>query len=128
MTNSNYTFKMPADQIYLSDVEIQAHKMRAEAFAVIFASLSTAVSKAVSGAVSWVRNKLEISRIQSELYAMDDRLLDDIGVTRGDIEAILNGSLNREPLQPVASNIEFIKKTANAQPATTVEEDTRIAA
>jgi len=128
MTNSQKTFTLPADNIYLTDIEIKAHKMRAEAFATLFTSLFGAVKKTVTGAINFVSNKLERSRVQNELYAMDDRTLEDIGLTRGDIEDVMNGNRHRTQLTPVAANIEFWKQPVDAATAPAAKDETRIAA
>lgn len=128
MTNSQRTFTLPADHIYLSDIEIQAHKLRAEAFATLFSALFGALANTITGAISWVSNKAERGRIQNELYAMDDRTLEDIGLTRGDIEGVLSGDLQRTPAKAVASNIKFWKQPVDAQTASAAKDETRIAA
>ena len=63
-----------------------------------------------------------------QLYSMDDRALADIGLTRGDIEGVLKGTLTSEPLQPVAENIEFMKKSTTQTTVAPKQDDTRIAA
>ncbi|NQW01378.1 MAG: DUF1127 domain-containing protein [Rhodospirillales bacterium] len=91
-------------------------------------ALSNLVSKMYHGIVNWVSQKVERSRILNELYAMDDRTLADIGITRGDIEDVVNGKMVRTSLDPVAANIEFLKHSTFAKTETTVSTDTKIAA
>jgi uncharacterized protein YjiS (DUF1127 family) len=50
----------------------------------------------VLGLIGWWRRWTERQRVEAELCRMADRDLADIGLTRGDIPAILDGTLRCE--------------------------------
>jgi uncharacterized protein YjiS (DUF1127 family) len=65
--------------------------------------------KAVNRLFAWIRNKRRIRRAIDELMALDDRMLSDIGLTRGSIEpaarygrfsTTVNGSVHQQPTAP----------------------------
>jgi len=74
----------------LSDAEIvrRANRARAEAVANMFGAIFGAFGR-------WFRETFrhgrERQRIMNELYALDDRSLSDLGITRGDIPFVANG-------------------------------------
>ncbi len=121
-------YQLDVDTSYLTNIEIEAQKLRAQAFATFFTALFEGISKTANGVVGRVANAMERSRVSNELYAMDDRTLEDIGLTRGDIEAVMNGQLTRQPLQPIAANIEFLKKPVAGKTNVVTQKNTRIAA
>ncbi len=43
--------------------------------------------------LNYVRERIELSRAKNELYAMTDRELADIGISRGDIPRLANRNL-----------------------------------
>ena len=122
------TIKFDFNDRYVLKAEMEAHKLRAQAFCSIMNSIGNAVGNAFAGISSWVRSKAENNRVMGQLYSMDDRALADIGLTRGDIEGVLKGTLTSEPLQPVAENIEFMKKSTTQRTVAPKQDDTRIAA
>lgn len=71
------------------------------------------VYQAIDGAVGR-------AQARRQLLAMDDRMLDDIGLTRGDIEAVISGTLaaeKAEPAEPVAQRPEISVVAHFSQPA-----------
>ena len=120
--------QITVDEAYLTKIQIEANRLRAQAFANVVGSLTSGIAKLFAGIVTWVKVKSERSRVLNQLYSMDDRTLADIGLTRGDIHAIVNGTLKREPLQPVPANLAFMKKSTVKSAASKTEDDTRIAA
>ena len=122
------TIELDFNDRYVLKAEMEAHKLRAQAFCSIMNSIANAVSNVFTGISSWVRSKAENNRVMGQLYSMDDRSLADIGLTRGDIEGVLKGTLTCEPLQPVAENIEFMKKPTTQTTVAPKQDDTRIAA
>ena len=122
------TIEFDFNDRYVLKAEMEAHKLRAKAFCSIMNSIGNAVGNAFAGISSWVRSKAENNRVMGQLYSMDDRALADIGLTRGDIEGVLKGTLTSEPLQPVAENIEFMKKSTTQTTVAPKQDDTRIAA
>ena len=122
------TIEFDFNDRYVLKAEMEAHKLRAQAFCSIMISIGNAVGNAFAGISSWVRSNAENNRVMGQLYSMDDRALADIGLTRGDIEGVLKGTLTSEPLQPVAENIEFMKKSTTHTTVAPKQDDTRIAA
>lgn len=116
------------DERYVSKAEAEAHRLRAQAFCAFFAAIANGISSVFTGISNWVSKKVENNRVMDQLYSMDDRTLADIGLTRGDIEGVMNGTLTREPLQPVAGNIKFMKKSVTETTVAPKQDDTRIAA
>jgi uncharacterized protein YjiS (DUF1127 family) len=61
---------------------------------------SRAVPPAVSGnrlnPLHWLRVLLRREAARTELYQLDQRELSDLGITQGDIPAILEGTFRRE--------------------------------
>ncbi len=55
--------------------------------------LATGVSDLIAAARAWIERR----RLASDLYALDDRLLADAGLTRWDIPALLKGTYERQP-------------------------------
>ena len=118
------TIEFDFNDRYVLKAEMEAHKLRAQAFC----SIMNSIGNAFAGISSWVRSKAENNRVMNQLHSMDDRALADIGLTRGDIEGVLKGTLTSEPLQPVAENIEFMKKSTTQTTVAPKQDDTRIAA
>jgi uncharacterized protein YjiS (DUF1127 family) len=65
--------------------------------------------KAVNRLFAWIRNKRRIRRAIDELMALDDRMLSDIGLARGNIEhaarygrlsSTVNRSVHQQPTAP----------------------------
>lgn len=55
--------------------------------------LATGVSSLFVAVKAWIDRQ----RLASDLYALDDRLLADVGLTRWDIPALLKGTYARQP-------------------------------
>lgn len=84
--SAEFTPRFPSmDEV--SRLTAQANAMRARAVVDL-------VARAASGLKTLFASVLEgrdNARVFAELQAMDDRLLHDIGITRGDIIAVANG-------------------------------------
>jgi uncharacterized protein YjiS (DUF1127 family) len=50
----------------------------------------------------WIRNKRRIRRAVNELMALDDRMLTDIGLTRGQVEQAARRGRSLAPLDGIA--------------------------
>jgi len=59
-----------------------------------------ALGRVVSGAIAAVRRDHERRKIVQALSAKDDRLLADIGITRGQIYEVAAAAVERGPLHP----------------------------
>ncbi len=127
---TSFADEVARDENYLIKIEIEAQRMRAEAFAQLATDIRTGFAKTFGFVTSWVRKKMDQSRILNELYAMDDRTLADIGLTRDQINSIVYGNREREPVQPVPANLAFLKPQAELPlvPAKTTKDDSQIAA
>ncbi|MEE9156908.1 MAG: DUF1127 domain-containing protein [Acidiferrobacterales bacterium] len=73
------------------------------------------IHKLVSTLRRWHRRRLAIS----ELMALDDRMLDDIGVRRDDIHRVVDGLLSSAP-RPATRATVSRERTATAQGVTQV--------
>ncbi len=60
--------------------------------------LGSAVARGISGGIAAVRAYFERRALIRELSAKDDRLLADIGITRDQIEDVVEASFKRGPL------------------------------
>ena len=120
--------QLTANEAYLTKIQLEASQLRAQAMVNTVAAVKSGIVKLFAGTVKWMKARNERNRVLDQLYSMSDRNLADIGLTRGDIYAVVNGTMIREPLEPVPANISFIKKPAAKSAASTTEEDTRIAA
>lgn len=128
--SSSFADEIARDENYLVKIEIEAQRLRAEAFAQLATDVKNGFTKAARFVSQWISKKINQSRIMNELYAMDDRTLADIGLTRDQINSIVYGNREREPLQPVPSNLAFLKQQAELPlaPTKTTKADTKIAA
>ena len=118
------------DEALILETHLKANKLRAKAFAEFSNAFANGVVALFVGVAKWFSSKAQKSRVMSQLYSMDDRALADIGLTRGDIEGVLNGTWIREPLQPlqpIAKNLQFVQNT-QASKTVAVQDATRIAA
>jgi uncharacterized protein YjiS (DUF1127 family) len=115
------------DDAFILEMHLKANKLRAKAFAQFVNLVAISVVALFAGIAKWFNSKVQSSRVMNQLYSMDDRALADIGLTRGDIESVLNGTWAREPFQPLAQNLELPQNT-KASKTVVAQEDTRIAA
>ena len=115
------------DDAFISEMHSKANKLRAKAFAQLVDFLTSGVVALFTDIAKWFNTKIQNSRVMNQLHSMDDRALADIGLTRGDIESVLNGTWVREPFQPLAQNLKFIQNT-NASKTVVAQDDRRIAA
>ncbi|HEX6959536.1 MAG TPA: DUF1127 domain-containing protein [Ferrovibrio sp.] len=95
-------FAFPANQTPMSvaEIEAQARRLRAEAFAaVIFAGWTL-----LKGVGARIKAYLEQQRALDELNALDDQMLRDIGLSRSQIPAAVAGLIERPVLTPVNEN------------------------
>lgn len=115
------------DDDLMIKIHSKANKLRAKAFAQLVNFVASSVVALFAGTVKWFNTKSQNRRVMGQLYSMDDRSLADIGITRSDIEGIVNGTWAREPLQSLADNSQFLQNS-KASKTDVVQEDTRIAA
>ncbi len=127
MENSKFDYQLSVDTAYLTNIEIQAQKLRAQASADMAKALVASIATAFTNVTSWVVRMNERRRVINELYAMDDRTLADIGITRGEIEDVVNGKLSKT-LEPVPANIAFMKPAASHKTAEVAANKEKIAA
>lgn len=127
MENSKFDYQLNVDTAYLTDIEIQAQMMRAQAFAEGISAIIGFVANAFASVTGWVARMNERRRVIDELYAMDDRTLADIGITRGEIEDVVNGKLAKT-LEPVPANIAFMKPAVANKTAPVEANSDKIAA
>ena len=120
--------QLTANEAYLTKIQLEASQLRAQAMVNTVAAVKSGIVKLFAGTVKWIKARNERNRVLDQLYSMSDRNLADIALTRGDIYAAVNGTMVREPLQPLPSNLAFMKKPVAKTPASTIEDDTRIAA
>ena len=115
------------DDAFITEMHTKANKLRAKAFAQFVNLIAKGAIALFASFSKWLYSKAQTTRAKNQLYSMDDRALADIGLTRGDIESVLNGTWTRETHQPIAKNFQLIKKT-NVGKNVDVQDDTRIAA
>ena len=115
------------DDAFMIEMHLKANKLRAKVFAQLANLVASFVVASLAGTAKWFNSKAQNSRVMGQLYSMDDRALADIGITRGDIEGVVNGTWVREPFQPLADNLQLIQ-TTKASKTDVVQDDTRIAA
>jgi uncharacterized protein YjiS (DUF1127 family) len=115
------------DDTFMIEMHLKANKLRAKAFAQLANFVASFVVASLAGTAKWFNSKAQNSRVMGQLYSMDDRALADIGITRGDIEGVVNGTWVREPFQPLADNLQLIQTTKTSKTGV-VQDDTRIAA
>lgn len=106
MTNKTEFNAVPVGQF--THLRFEAQRLRAEAMVDALIAIWNGVSRLVSPLVRfgrWAAGRLarrqEIDRIYAELSRMSDRDLADIGIARGDIPAVAEGTWRREPADVV---------------------------
>jgi uncharacterized protein YjiS (DUF1127 family) len=83
---------MSIDNPHLQYID-RAHQDRADALARAGYRLVTGVASIAGGVLALLRHWRERRQATHELLSLDDRLLKDIGLTRGDIWAAVHGEL-----------------------------------
>jgi uncharacterized protein YjiS (DUF1127 family) len=112
---------------FINEMQQKANKLRAKAFAQFINFIAFGVSSLFLGVANWFSSKSKNRRVMDQLYAMDDRSLADIGLTRGDIESVSKGTWRGASHQKSDTNFETIQK--NTVKRTDPEQvDNRIAA
>jgi uncharacterized protein YjiS (DUF1127 family) len=106
----------------------QADIRRALAISNLFSEFFSDLASLFTGTYNWFAEKIKRNRQRKELYALDDHMLSDIGITRGDIEGIVNGTLDLYRGQAVPANIEFLKQPKTAAVVQEQQDETPIAA
>ena len=115
------------DDAFILEMHQKANKLRAKAFAQFANLIASGVVALFAVIIKWSNSKFQNSRVMDQLYSMDDRALADIGITRGDIEGVLDGTLTRETFKPLVENIKLIQNT-DVNKTVVAQDDTRIAA
>lgn len=96
------------DDAFMMEMNLKANKLRAKAFAQLLNFVACSVVSLFASTVKWFNSKIQKSRVMNQLYSMDDRALADIGLTRGDIEGVINGtwmSTSHKTFQPIEKKI-----------------------
>lgn len=83
---AEFTYRVPSAE-EVARITAEANVLRARAMRDVFKRLGGAVRKVVE-AISEARYN---ARVYNELQSMDERMLKDIGINRGDIAAIVHG-------------------------------------
>ena len=107
MQNSSYQVTDYYLSSYNRDI-YEADIRRALAVSNFFSEISSDLAKLFTGTYNWFAKKIERNRQRKELYGLDDHMLSDIGITRGDIEGIVNGTIDLYRGQAVPANINHI--------------------
>jgi uncharacterized protein YjiS (DUF1127 family) len=118
------------DDAFMMEMNLKANKLRAKAFAQLLNFVACSVVSLFASTVKWFNSKIQKSRVMNQLYSMDDRALADIGLTRGDIEGVINGtwmSTSHKTFQPIEKKSQVISNNIVSNKVL-VEDGTRIAA
>lgn len=103
-------FGYPANLAPLSAVEIEAYARRIRAEAI--ADLIVTGWNALKGVAANFKAYLAEQRAMAELYALDDQMLRDIGLSRSQIPAAAAGLIDRRaPVAAVNENVASGKVT-----------------
>lgn len=122
------TYQFGFDQTYVSKIEVEAHMLRAQAISNIISEITSDIATLFSTAAQWVAIKVERNRQRNTLYALDDHMLSDIGITRGEIDGIINGTIKLDRGQSVPANITTLKQPKTETTERKQHDDTTIAA
>ena len=96
IVDSNTGYGLPrGGGIDYESIERASRKRRATAFI----NLLVRARSAVSTLAYRLRKRRELARSLRELSALNDRMLEDIGFTRGDVLAAQSGQLDRNELE-----------------------------
>ena len=115
---------LPSYKLDIYEADIR----RALAISNSISEIYSDLSRLFSGTYNWFVRKIERNHLRNELNALDDHMLSDIGITRGDIEGVVNGTLDLYRGQPIPANIKFIKQPKAAAVVQKQQDDTPIAA
>ena len=115
---------LPSYKLDIYEADIR----RALAISNFFSEIFSGLARLFSGTINWIEKRIKRNQLRNELYALDDHMLSDIGITRGDIEGIVNGTLDLYRPQPIPANIEFLKQSKPAAIVREQQDDTSIAA
>jgi len=121
-------YKVNFDQTYVSKIEAEAHILRAQAISDQISEIASGISSLFSTAAQWFVLKIERNRWRNELYALDDHMLSDLGISRGEIDGIVNGTIKRHRGQSVPANITVLQQPKAETMAHRDHKDTPIAA
>ncbi|WP_185961373.1 DUF1127 domain-containing protein [Telmatospirillum sp. J64-1] len=94
-----------------NEVLAAARKARAEAFATVCLSAFRGVGAALAPLVAPLREWVARSKMQAELNGLTDAELADMGLTRGDIPAVVDGTYGdmrsqRSRIRPLSVRID----------------------
>ena len=92
----------------------RAHQERAEVLARAGHRLVTAVAGAAVTIGGGLRQWRERRRATHELMSLDDRLLKDIGITRGEVWAAVHGELTERGSEPASVPAADVALSAHA--------------
>ena len=127
MQKSSYQVIEQTLPSYKRDI-YEADIRRALAISNSFSEIFSDLARLFSGTYKWFVRKIERNHLRNELYGIDDHMLSDIGITRGNIEGIVNGKIDFYRRQPIPANIEFLKQSKAAAIVRKQQDDTPIAA
>ncbi len=116
------------DKSYISQVEAEAHRLRAQAYSNLISNIAANVARLFSTAFQWVAVEIKKNRERNELYALDARSLADLGITRGDIDGIVDGTVTRELYRPAPKNVTVLKQPKVETAEQKLHDDSSIAA
>lgn len=108
---------IPGTNISMDDLhryQLVGRQLQARAMGAAIASLFKTVRSALSGVARLIRQANQQAAAQRELAAMDDHLLQDIGIRREDIPAAVAGLMGRETVSPQAAAGGSVAEPARA--------------
>jgi uncharacterized protein YjiS (DUF1127 family) len=109
---AEFTYRVPSAE-EIARITADAHAMRALAVRDSLKQVAGAVRKAFE-AFSEARYN---ARVYNELQSMDERMLKDIGINRGDIAAVVHGLKTGDADARSGANENTIPATAAPRPA-----------
>ena len=121
-------YQLDFDQTYVSKIEAQAHILRAQTISNYLSEIASGMSTLFSTATGWLAMKIERNRQRNELYALDDHMLSDIGISRGEINGIINGTITHHRGNSVPAKITILKQPKTETTADRDHGDTHLAA
>jgi uncharacterized protein YjiS (DUF1127 family) len=95
------------------DAALDARRLRSQAFAAFIAGAIVALANSVAMSIARVKSWNERRATFAELEALDDRILADIGLSRGDISQVAQGHYVRDAFDYSQHAAQTVKHVAN---------------